>query len=163
MKPPGQGRGTSPWCRSYTSVSIRSLSIRRTLHSTAVRFVMARAQDWGNQPLSPSRSLSPQHQPRRRTSTDTTGKGGGGWGRVCRAAAAGLPCHGGAHSGALPRLLRAALLSHPGAPRLPTRGSSSSSSAPLSSAGPQLQPRGWTSAPATASWKLPKIAQPPAG
>lgn len=61
-----QDRGIFPWLSAYTLVSIRSRSMRRTLHSTAVRLVICRAQDWGNQPLSPSRSLSPQHQPRRR-------------------------------------------------------------------------------------------------
>lgn len=61
-------RSVSPALEAYTSVSIRSRSIRRTLHSTAARLVICRAQDWGNQPRSPSLSLSPQHQPRREQS-----------------------------------------------------------------------------------------------
>lgn len=44
---------------SYTSVSTRSRSILRTLPSTATRLVMLRAKSSGNQPVSPSRSLSP--------------------------------------------------------------------------------------------------------
>lgn len=48
---------------SYTSVSTRSLSILRTLPSTATRLVMERAKLSGNQPVSPSRSRSPCSQP----------------------------------------------------------------------------------------------------
>lgn len=43
----------------YTSVSTRSRSILRMLPSTATRLVMLRAKSSGNQPVSPSRSLSP--------------------------------------------------------------------------------------------------------
>lgn len=48
---------------SYTSVSTRSRSILRTLPSTATRLVMEREKLSGNQPVSPSRSLSPCSQP----------------------------------------------------------------------------------------------------
>lgn len=43
----------------YTSVSTRSRSILRTLPSTATRLVILWAKSSGNQPVSPSRSLSP--------------------------------------------------------------------------------------------------------
>lgn len=43
----------------YTSVSTRSRSILRMLLSTATRLVMLWTKSSGNQPVSPSRSLSP--------------------------------------------------------------------------------------------------------
>lgn len=52
---PGRGAGGA----SYTSVSTRRRSILRMLPSTATRLVMLRAKSSGNQPVSPSRSLSP--------------------------------------------------------------------------------------------------------
>lgn len=78
LLPPGRAQHTELWSSHgvrpgcYTSVSIRSRSIRLTLHSTATRLVMGRAQAWGNQPRSPSRSRSPQHQPGRRMGCEHT-------------------------------------------------------------------------------------------
>lgn len=59
---PPLGRGLRPpeaRAGGYTSVSTRSRSILRTLLSTATRLVMLWTKSSGNQPVSPSRSLSP--------------------------------------------------------------------------------------------------------
>lgn len=56
----GTGCAAAGWPhQGYTSVSTRRRSILRTLPSTATRLVMKRAKSSGNQPVSPSRSLSP--------------------------------------------------------------------------------------------------------
>lgn len=61
--PTGCSRDGSARQDGYTSVSTRRRCILRTLPSTATRLVMERAWSSGNQPASPSRSLSPYSHP----------------------------------------------------------------------------------------------------